>query len=508
MSFCTPNYSDKPRKNSSQFIIHNSYKAMLQNTFTIIFILVISIGAFGQNANWSLERCIRHAQEKNLTIQQSNLAVKQSELALDFSKRDYYPSFNGSVSYGFNAGRSIDPTTNDFVNNAIHTNGLSINGGITVYNGRRTPNTIQQNQLNIKAARKDLEQAKNDIGLQIAQAYLQILLAEEQLANTQVNKKQLEDQLAQTDKLIKAGALPANNRLDILAQIATTEQSLVGNQNSVDISYLNLQLLLQIEPNTPFQIEKPTIDLPSADELEALSLNALYTLSKQNQPNIAAGELRRQSAEKGVEIAESALYPTVTIGGGLSTNYSNIGRDLANPVVTPTTDVVNADVTLNGVTTPVDIAFPGFDISFPDLGYFGQLNQNFSGFLGVTANVPIYNKGQTRISIEQAKLNVIGTQYQTRILHQNLKSAIQIAMADAKAAAKQLNAAQKSIDAQEAAFTNTEKRFQLGAANAFEYNTARNNLESSRTLYVLAKYDYIFKLKILDFYQGKPIQLN
>lgn len=470
--------------------------------------LVVSAGAFGQNTNWSLERCISHAQEKNLTIQQSNLAVKQSELALDFSKRDYYPSLNGSVSYGFNTGRSIDPTTNDFVNNAIHTNGISINGGITVYNGGRTPNTIQQNQLNIKAARKDLEQAKNDIGLQIAQAYLQILLAEEQLANTTVNKKQLQDQLAQTDKLIKAGSLPANNRLDILAQIANTEQTLVANQNSVDISYLNLKLLLLIEPGTPFQIEKPTIDLPSADELEALSLEALFTISEQDQPNIAAGELRRQSAEKSVEIAESALYPTITIGGGLNTNYSNIGRDLANPVITPRTDIVNADVTLNGVTTPVDIAFPAFDVSFPNLGYFGQLNQNFSSFIGLTANVPIYNKGQNKISIEQAKLNVIGTQYQNRILRQNLKSSIQIAMADAKAAAKQLDAAQKSIDAQEAAFENTENRFRLGAANAFEFNTARNNLENSRTMYVLAKYDYIFKLKILDFYQGKPIQLN
>lgn len=481
---------------------------MLKNVFTIIVLFVLNTHVFGQKANWSLERCIRHAQENNLTIQQSNLAVKQSELALDFSKREYYPSFNGSLSYGFNVGRSIDPTTNDFVNNAIHTNGISVNGGVMVYSGGRIPTTIEQNKLNIQAARKDLEQAKNDIGLQIAQAYLQILLAEEQLANTQVNKKQLEDQLAQTDKLIKVGSLPANNRLDILAQIATTEQSLVANQNNVDISYLNLKLLLQLEPSTPFKVEKPQIDLPSANELDALSLDGLYAISEQNQPNIAAGELRKQSAEKGVEIAESALYPTITVGGGLNTNYSNIGRDFANPVVTPRIDTINTEVIANGISTNVGIVNQSFNVEFPNLGYLGQLNQNFSGFLGLTANIPIYNKGQTKISIEQAKLNVIATQYQNRILRQNLKSSIQMAMADAKAAAKQLDAAQKSIDAQEAAFQNTEKRFQLGAANAFEYNTARNNLESSRTMYVLAKYDYIFKLKILDFYQGKPIQLK
>jgi outer membrane protein len=481
---------------------------MFKNIFTITFILAVSQYAYSQGEVWSLERCILYAQDKNLTIQQSNLAVKQSELSLDFSKREYYPSFNGSVSYGFNVGRSIDPTTNDFVNNAIHTNGLSVNGGVTVYSGGRIPKTIEQNQLNIQAARKDLEQAKSDIGLQVAQAYLSILLAEEQLSNTAVSKKQLEDQLAQTEKLIKAGTLPANNRFDIEAQIATTEQSLVANQNAVDIAYLNLQLLLQLEPLTSFKIEKPQVTVPSADELEVLSLDQLYAMAEQNQPNIAAAELRTKSAEKGIEIAESALYPTVTVGGGLNTNYSNIGRDLANPVLTPKTDIVNADVTLNGVTAPVMIAFPGFDIEFPKLAYFGQLNQNFSGFVGLTANVPIYNKGQTKISIEQAKLNVISTSYQNSMLRQNLKSSIQLALADAKAAAKQLAATEKSIKAQEAAFDNTEKRFRLGAANSFEYNTARNNLESARNMYVLAKYDYIFKLKILDFYQGKPIQLN
>lgn len=476
---------------------------------TILLGLCIGNFATAQSSTWTLERCIRYAQENNLTIQQSNLAVKQSELTLQNSEREYYPNVNGSLSYGFNVGRSIDPTTNGFVNNSIHTNGISVSTGALIYSGGRIQNTIEQNKYNIQAAKKDLEQSKNTIGLQVAQAYLQILLAEEQLANTQINKKQLEDQLAQTNKLIKAGSLPANNRFDIEAQIATTEQTLVANQNTLDISYLNLKLLLQLEANTPFSIEKPEVDLPSAAELDVIVFDEMYKVSEQNQPNIAAGELRRQSAEKGVEIAESALYPTVSVGGGLSTNYSSFSRDFTNPTVVQTgSDTANTTVILNGISTTIGIVQPTLEVEYPRLGYFNQFSQNLSGFIGLTANIPIYNRGQTKIAIEQAKLNVLNTQYQNRILRQNLKSDIQLALADAKAAAKQLDAAQKSITAQEAAFQNTEKRYQLGTANSFEYNTARNNLESAKTMFVLAKYDYIFKLKILDFYQGKPIQLK
>lgn len=482
---------------------------MLKKILFIIGISSISLTAFAQeNTVWSLERCINYAQTQNLTIQQSALSVQQAELALSNNKREYYPNVNGSVTYGFNVGRSVDPTTNDFVNRAIHTNGLSVSAGALVYSGGRVPSSIKQSEFNIQAAQMDMSQAKNNIGLQIANAYLQVLLAEEQLINTQVNIKQLNDQLAQTNKLINAGSLPANNRLDIEAQIATSEQTAVANQNSVDITYLNLKLLLQLEPDALFTIQKPKIELPSVNELDVLSVTTLYKIAEQNQPNIAAGELRKQSAEQGVKIAESALMPTLSIGGSLGTNYSSIGIDQTNPDITPTgADTINTQVIFNGAATTIGIVNPTFDVNFPKASYFNQFGTNSRAYLGLTANIPIYNKGQTKIAIEQAKLNVINSEYNNRILRQTLKSDIQRAIADAKAAAKQLEAAQKSILAQEAAFQNTEKRFQLGAANGFEYNTARNNLESAKNRFILAKYDYIFKLKIIDFYQGKSISL-
>ncbi len=477
--------------------------------YTLLFIVGLASFSTAQNSLWSLERCITHAQQNNLNIQQSSVAVKQSELNLKGNKREYHPSVNGSVSYNFNIGRSVDPTSNDFVSRSIHSNGFSVSAGALIYSGGRVPSTIQQSEFNIEAAKLDMQDTKNDIGLQVARAYLQILLAEEQLANGQLSIKQLEDQLAQTNKLIRAGTLPANNRLDIEAQIATSEQTLVANQNNVDISYLNLKLLLMLEPAAEFKIEKPTIDVPSADQIGALSVTSLFDVAVENQPNIAAGELRRKSAEKGIDIARSAYYPTVSVGGGLNTNYSNIALDQANAQVIPTGfDTTNTQVIFNGVSQNLGIVNPTFDLNIPKSSYFKQLGTNLSAFIGLQVNIPIYNKGLTEISIERAKLNVINTQYTNRILRQGLKSELLRAIADAKAAAKQLEASEKSIKAQEAAFANTQRRFEVGTANSFELNTARNNLDSAKTLAILAKYDYIFKLKIIDFYQGKSISLD
>ena len=481
---------------------------MIKNIFTVLILLGFSSFSFAQDGQWSLERCIKYAQQNNLSIQQSSLSVQQSELTLKGNKREYYPNLSGSVSYGFNSGRSIDPTTNDFVQNSIHTNGVSLNTGAIIYSGGRIPNIIKQSEYNLQASKLDVDNFKNNISLQVARAYLQVLLAEEQLGNSRVNIKQLEDQLAQTNKLIKAGTLPANNSLDIEAQIATSEQTLVGNQNNVDIAYLNIKQLLQLEPNAPFVIEKPTIELPAGDQLNAVALEGVYNVALQNQPNIAAGELRTKSAEKGVEIAKSALLPTLSVGGGLSTNYSSIGRDITNPDISLTDETTFYDGFVDGQASQIGLTTQRADVTFPNANYFQQFGGNLSVFVGLTLNVPIYNRGLTKISIEQSQLGVLNQQFNNRILKQNLKTDIQRAIADAKAAYKQLQASEKSVNAQEAAFQNTERRFKAGSANSFEYNTARNNVESAKTLYIIAKYDYIFKLKIIDFYQGKSIQLK
>jgi outer membrane protein len=188
---------------------------MRRNIFTLLAIVSFSTMGFGQGSIWSLERCILYSQQNNLNVQQSAIAVSQAELVMDNTKRQYYPTLNGSFSLGGNFGRSIDPTTNDFVTRAIVTNGITVSGGILLYDFGRKPKQLQQNKYDIEAAKLDVESTKNNIGLQVAQAYLQILLAEEQLANSEVNLKQLQDQLEQTNKLIRAGILklrlpPAN----------------------------------------------------------------------------------------------------------------------------------------------------------------------------------------------------------------------------------------------------------------------------------------------------------
>lgn len=482
---------------------------MTRNFFLLLAFMLVSLGSYAQQGSmWSLERCVEHARTNNLSVQQSSIAVKQAELAHDNSRRDRLPNLNGSVNYGFNSGRSIDPTTNDFVTRAIHTNGVSLNTGMPIYSGGRINNAIAQNALGIQVAELDLAQLRNNIGLQVARAYLQVLLAQEQLDNSRVNLKQLQEQLAQTDKLINAGAIPANDRLNIEAEIATSEQTVISNENNVDIAYLSLKQLLQLPVNEPFRVIRPDISLPDGNAIEAFSLEGYFNIAKETQPIIMAGELRRQQAEKGVDIAKAALYPTISLGGGLNTNFSSIGIDQTNPQIDFNGfDTIPTTIIANGQTQVIGIVSEDVSVSFPKSGYFSQLGNNVSYFVGIQANFPIYNKGQTKIAIEQAQLGVLNQEYSNRINEQNLKTDIQRAIADAKAARKQYQAAEKRLNAQKAAFENTEQRYQAGTANSFEYNTARNNVEAAQALFISAKYDYLFKLKILDFYQGKPLSL-
>lgn len=482
---------------------------MTRTPFLLLFFLLAGLHSQAQDGSlWSLQRCVEYARTHNLSVQQAHIAVQQAELSLDNSRRDRLPNLSGAVNYGFNSGRSIDPTTNDFVTRSIHTNGVSLNTGLPVYTGGRISNTIAQNALGIQIAELDLAQLRNDIGLQVARAYLQVLLAQEQLDNSRVNLKQLQDQLAQTNKLIDAGAIPANDRLNIEAEIATAEQTVITNANSVDLAYLSLQQLLQLPLDEPFRVVRPDIALPDGDAIEAFTLEGYFNVAKQTQPLIQAGELRKQQAEKGVDIARAALYPTLSIGGGLNTNFSSIGIDQTNPQIDFNGfDTIPTTIIANGQTQTIGILSEDVSVSFPKSGYFNQLGNNVSYFVGVQANFPIYNRGQTKIAIEQAQLGVLNEDYRLRINEQNLKADIQRALADAKAARKQYEAAQKRIVAQEAAFQNTEQRYQAGTSNAFEYNTARNNVAAAQALLISAKYDYLFKLKILDFYQGKPLSL-
>ncbi len=473
---------------------------------TSFFAALLLSASMSAQETWSLERCIQYAQENNLTVQQAQANVRTALLAERQAKASRLPNVGASFNAGEQFGRTIDPTSNQFSTVATGYNSIGVNAGVNLFNGGLIHHSVKQANWDAKAAQADGEQAANTLALQIAQAYLNILLFEEQEKNAQKRVATSTEQLNTTQKLIDAGTLPAADRYNILAQIAQGEQAAVQAQNSVELAYLSLKQLLQLEPDFDLRIERPAIIVPPDAQPDAVTLGPVYNTALGTQPNIRAADFRIKSAEEGIEIARSAYWPTVSLFANLSSNYS-----------TQLLDFQNGTFLRQDLTDPVTIRINDQDVTiqqyidryeYPKVPYFDQIDQNFGQGVGLNISIPIYQNGRTRLSVERARLGVLNAQLQQNSTRQQLKNDIQTAIANARAARKQLDAAQKTFDATKIAFENTEKRHQLGAVNTLDLTTARNNLDISENDLTVARYDYLFKLKILDFYEGKAITLN
>ncbi len=478
---------------------------MIQKIPFIVLALTLSFGSLQAQEVWSLEKCVVYAQENNLSIQQAGYGVTAAELTLQEAKNARLPNVNGFVNGDVNFGRTIDPVTNSFTNETRTSSGLGISAGVTLFNGNRIKNSITQSQYDAAASRYDRQQMETDIALQVAAAYLQILFSEEQLANGQKRLEQTQNQLEQTDKLIQAGTLPRSDRLEILANIARNEQEIVSMDNNVELNYLTLKQLLQLEPDFELTAEKPTITVPRV-EPESYVLREIYNKAYNNRPNIRAGEMRLKSSELGIDIAKSLRIPTLSASASVNSFWSDKTLDYANPTIGPDRVGPAQNVFIGGVMST--IAFWETDVSFDKRAYFDQLSDNFGQGIGLSLSVPIYNANRTNIAIERAELNILNQQVANRQTEQALKAEIQRAIADAKAAKKQYEAADKTVAALQDAYTATEKKYKLGAINTFEYTTSKNTLDQAEVDLIIAKYNFLYTTKVVEFLEGSELKLN
>ncbi len=470
----------------------------------LMFACSFSPTSFSQET-WSLQRCVEYAKENSLTLKQAQYGIELAALTNKQNRLAKLPSINGTGSGGFQFGRTIDPTTNSFRNQRIGFNNLRINASMPVYNGGQINNSIKQSEFDLKASQADATFAFNNTVLSIANAYLQILMAEEQLGNAQKRKHLSEEQLEQTDKMIRAGTLPENDRLDVLAQIARDEQTIVQSQNLIDLNYLNLKEFMQLDPSTEIKIEIPEIEIGDDSDPDAHSFREVYSTAVVSQPQVLRDEMNLRSAEIGVDIARGALLPTIALFGGVDTRWSS-----ASKVVTGTVSerVPQSSFYLPGATEPLDFEIEVQRPIFADHPYIDQLDQNLGQNIGLSLNVPIYNNGRNQINVERAKVGILNAKLQSDLTKQQLKVDVQNAIANARAAKRSLDAANKTVKAASAAFENAQKQYELGAINTFQFTTARNNLDIAEIDATVSKYDYLFRVKIVDFYMGKEIRID
>ena len=462
---------------------------------------IFSFSSFSQT-KWSLQKCIQHAKENSLTLKQAEYGIQLAALTDKQNRLNRLPTVNGSSSSGFQFGLNVDPTTNTLRNQRIGFNSFGVNGSVPIYSGGQLNNAIRQGKYDLSAAKAYAAFAFNNMALNIANAYLQILMAEEQLANAQKRKALSEQQLTQTDKLINAGTLPANDRLEVLAQIARDEQTIITSQNLIDINYLNLKEFMQLDPSTDMEIEKPDVDAPTDMDANLMSFNTVYSTAVNNQPQVIRDENNLKSAEVGVDLARGAMLPSLLLFAGMDTRWSSAAK-----VVDQVTEFRNTQTFYFG-DDPIEIGYDDVDVTLKDQPYFDQLEKNFGQNVGVQLRVPIYNNNSNAINVERAKVGILSAKLQADLTKQQLKVDVQNAIASARAAHRSYEAAQKTLEAANAAFQNAETQYELGAINTFQYTTARNTKDMAEIDLIVAKYDYIFRTKIIDFYLGKEIKMD
>ncbi len=441
-----------------------------------IFILIISCliasgGPLIAQKVWSLEECIQYAIDHNIQIKQQTVQTRVQKNTLDQSKLSLLPSVSGQASQDYSFGRALDQTTYDFYNRTLKSNYFSLGGRTDIFTGLQNLNTIQRNKYELLAGEQDLQRIRDNVSLSVALDYLQILLNKELVTATQSQLNTTLEQIAKTRKMVDAGSVAMGNLLQIEAQAAQEEVTLVNMQNQLEISYLNLTQLLELETPAGFEIIVPDIRVGETADISG-NIDEIFNVAVQSRPEILGSQLRLTASEYALKVAKGARSPSISMSHNFGTRYSHI-EDL-----------------------------PGQQ-SFDD-----QLKNNKSFGLGFSMNIPILNGWQVNKNILNSKLAVENSQYTLEGTRKDLYKNIQQAYADAVAALKKYNASSKAVTSSEESFRYTEQKFNVGMITPVDYNAAKTQLLSSQSEMSQAKYEYIFKTKVLDFYKGLPLTLN
>lgn len=473
------------------------YTTRLKKTIALAICMVAGFSTFAQDT-WSLQQCVDYAIKNNIQIKQTQLNTELSKTNLTQSEASVLPNFNANASNYYNYGKTIDQFTNSFATEKVRSDRYSLQANVSLFNGLQAYNTIKQNQLNLSASKYDVEKMVSDISLYVASAYLKILFDMELLDIAKQQVLLSKAQVDRTKKLVDAGSVAKGNLLNIEAQTANEELQVVNAQNNLDIDYLSLTQLLELTDAKNFKIARPAVpELLNAEIKE--DVGAIYQNALSNRPEIKSAEIKLKSAQKGISIAKGAYSPQLTMGGSYGSGYSGLSKRLVGEPsygIAPTGYFTSSNEAVLG---------PVLLNSFEKTPYSKQINDNINKSFGFNLSIPIFNGFQVKSAVSRAKINTANAQLNLESAQKQLYKSIQQSYADAQAALKKYAATQIAVSSLRESFQYSEQRFTLGMLNPLEYNDAKNKLTKAESDLVQAKYDFVFKQNILNFYQGKPI---
>jgi len=466
----------------------------------VIFLLTAALFKGYPQEPWSLEKCVRYALENNIQIKQQQLNSEYAGNNLLQSKMSLLPTINASAAQSKSFGRALDQTTYTFTQNQTITSlSSSVNANLVVFNGLQKINLIRQSRFDLMASLQQLEKLKNDLALNVAAAYLQILFNMELLNSAQQQAEVTRQQVERTAKLVDAGSLPMGNLLEIQAQHATEEVQIVNYQNQLDISYLTLAQLLELKDTEGFRIEIPDFsDFQFKEVLDPVA--DIYQDALRNLPQIKIAEYQLKSSEAGLSVARGGRSPRLFIAASYGTGYSDIRQRIIG--TTPQTIPIGA--TQGGELVYSQIEQPIYD-TYP---LKMQLKDNASTTLTFGLSVPLFNGWSVNTQVSNARLNVQNARYNLDLSKNLLYKDIQQAHADALAAVKRYLASEKSLEAQKESFKYVQQKYEVGLVTTVDFNTAKTSLARAESELLQAKYDYLFRINILNFYRGNPLTVK
>jgi outer membrane protein len=451
---------------------------------------------------WDLRRCVDYAVANNISIKQSDVQARLARLTLDQSKLYRIPNLSAGIGYGVNSGHNLDPATYNLSTVTYNANSLSVQSSVTLFNFGSLRNTIAANRYNWEATLASTDKLKNDISLSVANAYLQVLLSTEQTRAAEAQLHLSQNSLEITRKQVNAGTLPELNAAELEAQVAQDSSTFISTKATIVQNILSLKAYMGLDASTPFEVATPPIDQIPVERLEDLQPEAVYALALTNQPLQKMDQLQVRAYQKSVAATHGAMYPNITASASMGSNYISTYQTVNQNSFFPIVDTIGRVV---GAGTKV--VADGVGYSFKKIPYFSQLNQNFSQSIGLNISIPIFNNGTLRTSYERSKLNLHNTELQRDQDNLTLKENVYQAYTAALTALQKFEANKVSAAATRKSYEFAQKRYNVGMLNTIDLLTNQNNYFSATINLLYSQFDYVFKLKVLEFYKGMGIKL-
>jgi outer membrane protein len=436
----------------------------------VVLLLLVTISLSAQNKVWTLQECVNYALENNISVNKSenNLLINDQDIIA--AKGNFLPSFSSGLGQNMSIGSGFDPVSNQRISQTTNSFNYNVSVNQNVFNGFRTLNLYKQSLLNQEINKYDLARIKDDISLNVANAYLNVLFNKENLETAIAQHDFSRKQLKQIKGLVDAGVQPKANIFDAEATFSRDAQSVTVAENNYTLALLTLSQLLQI-PFEGFEVEIIEVDTPSA-LLMYSDINLILQYAFENRNEIKVAEKNIENAELNTQISKAGFYPSLNFSYGLGSVWSESDKDFAKQ------------------------------------SFFRELDLNKGHNFNLSVNIPIFSRFQNKTAVARSKIREKNSKLDLDQAKLTLESNIQRAFTDAQAALKSFTAALKSLESQELAFSNSKDRYNLGAMNSFDLEQARILLINAQSSLINAKYDFVFKTKVLDFYLGKTITLD